>query len=150
MLCLYFILKRQCWKMMKIGGCLQCSLVLHILSLFHTACFFGIVLSSLLFDILISFHILDSLTAFGIVWMWTQFGLLTWFRPFSLVLDFVVCLVNLKLCSRFDNNWICAFQLCAFMFSKHYPSLSMNQEKSRDLQRGLTDSSQLPLMMSPN
>ena len=123
-------------------------LPLHTLSLFHIACFFVTVLSSLLFDILISFHILDILTAFGLVWMWTQFGLCgsIWIWTLYLHMLFV-----LNYAALFDPFWICAFyNFVHFMFSKQYSSLFVNREKSRDLQRGLTDSSQLPLMMSPN
>ena len=41
----------------------------------------------------------------------------------------------------FGKKWICAFQILvhSFLICKYFSSLFVNREKSRDLQRGLTD-----------
>ena len=68
---------------------------------------------------------------------------------YSVTTQFAFLVAHLDLCRMFENLDLYNYNFCAFhTFCKHFSSLSVNREKSRDLQRGQTDSGQLPLMMN--
>ena len=109
--------------------------------------------SSALLHLCYSFGILGILISWDIFWQLVDFGL-----SFEIVTLYLHMLSCFELCSWFWTMQLVLtkfefvhFNTCAFIFNlQTFSSLFVNREKSRDLQRGLTDSSQLPLMMSPN
>ena len=136
------------WEMM-----LWCLLAKHFfslhicISLFHTLCC-GLYL-------LILWQSDIFWTVFGYLWLWAilvDLGLSFEIGTLWFSLDFVLAhAVLLWTMQIFDKLEFLHFSiLCISSLASKYPSLFVNREKSRDLQRGLTDSSQLPLMMNPN
>ena len=112
------------------------------------------------FDSFLYFCIFDI---FPNLLFWQLWVALYLFDIFDSLLDSLEFVIQFGLCSLiwtlhhavWDLNYavwqfwlVHSLYLCIQSLANKYSSLFVNREKSRDLQRGLTDPSQLPLMMN--